>query len=198
MALEEIRAEIDRIDPEIRRLLMNRMDCSEKIAEAKAVSENPAVYQPDREKEILGRLGSDVPADRKREYLAVVKKIIAASRMYQYSLLYDRLPGEREKLFAVIPENQTTREIDVRFTITNETGALAAILGVIGDAGYNVLRLEMIREPARRKSGAGDDAARKEGMVFLTIQGDWQEKELRALIFQLSKECRNFEIGAVR
>ena len=53
MTLEEIRNEIDAIDPKIRALLMKRFDCAYQVAEAKNRSGDLRVYRPDREDEIL-------------------------------------------------------------------------------------------------------------------------------------------------
>ena len=89
MTLEEVRCQIDSIDAEIRELIMKRLDCSRNVAMAKQASGNLVIYRADREAEILERLSQGVPEDRKAEYLAVVKKIMETSRMYQYGLLYD-------------------------------------------------------------------------------------------------------------
>ena len=47
MTLEEIRKEIDAIDPRIRALLMERLDCAYQVAEAKNISGDLRVYRPD-------------------------------------------------------------------------------------------------------------------------------------------------------
>ena len=46
MTLEEIRKEIDAIDPRIRALLMERLDCAYRVAEAKNISGDLRVYRP--------------------------------------------------------------------------------------------------------------------------------------------------------
>ena len=89
MTLEEVRCQIDSIDAEIRELIMKRLDCSRNVAMVKQASGNLVIYRAEREAEILERLSLGVPDDRKAEYLAVVKKIMETSRMYQYGLLYD-------------------------------------------------------------------------------------------------------------
>ena len=65
MTLEEIRKEIDAIDPRIRALLMERLDCAYRVAEAKNISGDLRVYRPDREEEILARLSEKVPESKK-------------------------------------------------------------------------------------------------------------------------------------
>ena len=81
MSLAEIRKEIDAIDPKIRALLMKRLDCSRRIAEAKNASGDLRIYRPDRENEILARLSEEVPEEKRAGYLAVVRKIMQTSRM---------------------------------------------------------------------------------------------------------------------
>ena len=78
MTLPEIRILIDKLDPEIRSLLMKRMDYSAMAAEAKLAAGETDIYRADREKAILERLGRDVPEDRLPEYLSVAKKIMEA------------------------------------------------------------------------------------------------------------------------
>lgn len=74
MKLEDVRKEIDALDPQIKTLILRRMDCSLEVAKAKQAAGETTIYRRDREKAILDRLGADVPADRLPEYLAVVRK----------------------------------------------------------------------------------------------------------------------------
>ena len=64
MTLPEIRILINQLDPEIRSLLMKRMDYSAMAAEAKLAAGETTVYRADREEAVLKRLGRDVPEDR--------------------------------------------------------------------------------------------------------------------------------------
>ena len=73
MKLEDVRKEIDALDPQIKTLILRRMDCSLEVAKAKQAAGETTIYRRDREKAILDRLGADVPADRLPEYLAVVR-----------------------------------------------------------------------------------------------------------------------------
>ena len=86
MALEDVRKQIDGIDTRIRELLMERLDCSAQVAEAKLAVGETTVYRADRETEILDRLGAQVTEDRRAGYLAVVRKVMETSRMYQYGI----------------------------------------------------------------------------------------------------------------
>ena len=82
MKLDQVREKIDAIDPQIRSLLMERLDCSKMVAEAKQEAGETNIYRADREQAILKKLSQGVPEDRLPEYLAVVRKIMETSRMF--------------------------------------------------------------------------------------------------------------------
>jgi len=187
MMLEEIRCQIDIIDAEIRELIMKRLNCSKNVAMAKQASGNLVIYRADRELEILERLSQGVPEDRKAEYLAVVKKIMETSRMYQYGLLYDW----NDELFS-----ERFVEIDIpadpshiRFTLTrpNHPNSMAQILSMIGDYGCNTEFMELIRE----------DREKCTVTFTLTIQGDLNKVHMKKLMYQLSMESQDFAIEHV-
>ena len=187
MTLEEIRCQIDSIDAEIRELIMQRLDCSRNVAMAKQASGNLVIYRADREAEILERLGKDVPEDRKAEYLAVVKKIMETSRMYQYGLLYDWNDGLFSERFGEI--DIPTEAYYIRFTLTrpNQPNSMAQILSMIGDYGCNTELMELIGE------------VKENGTVTftLTILGNLNEAHMKKLMYQLSMESRDFTIEHV-
>lgn len=184
MDLQEARAQIDTIDPKLKELLMKRLDCSYLVAEAKAKAGELSIYRPDREEEILNRLSRDVPEDRMAEYLAVVRKIMEASRMYQYGLLFDW----NEHIFSdisegiVIPKN--CRAVKVRVKRGDYPNAMSSILSMIGDYGYNMDRMELKEENGKERTVTFE----------LTIRGDLNEKHMQVLMFQLSGECMEFRI----
>lgn len=187
ITLKEIRSQIDSIDSEIRDLIMRRLDCSRSVALAKQVSGNLVIYRADREAEILERLGQGVPEDRKTEYLAVVKKIMETSRMYQYGLLYDW----NERLFS-----ERFGEVDipadpshVRFTLTrpNQPNSMSQILSMIGDYGYNTELMEL----------AGEDKETRTVTFTLTILGNLNDVNMKKLMYQLSMESLDFAIEQV-
>ena len=166
MALEDVRKQIDGIDTRIRELLMERLDCSAQVAEAKLAVGETTVYRADRETEILDRLGAQVTEDRRAGYLAVVRKVMETSRMYQYGIMYDRL----EDPFCL------TRE--------NRPNAMSSILSMIGDYGFNMEQMELIREDTERQTVTFE----------LVIIGDLHETRMKKLMFQLSKESMDFRI----
>ena len=113
MKLDQVREKIDAIDPQIRSLLMERLDCSKMVAEAKQEAGETNIYRADREQAILKKLSQGVPEDRLPEYLAVVRKIMETSRMYQYGMLFDWNP----QLFAKLAENIEIRPGGTRVVV---------------------------------------------------------------------------------
>lgn len=184
MKLEEVRGIIDAIDPQIRKLIMERLDCSYKVAEAKKESGDITIYRADREEEILKRLGEDVPPERKAGYLAVVRKIMETSRMYQYGLLFDWLDGIFEPLAKGIEIYPNGSRVRVLIERPNRPNAMSSILSMIGDYGYNMEKMELIR----------DDAEKNTVTFELTIIGNLSESSMQKLMFQLSMESLSFKI----
>ena len=186
--LTEVRREIDEIDPEIRELLMRRLDCSRKVAHAKLKSGDITIYRADREKEILKRLGNEVPDDRRDGYLAVVRKIMETSRMYQYGIIYDRLEGVFEKISEGIEIPENADRVKILLTRPNRPNAMSSILAIIGDYGYNMEKMLLIK----------DDAEKGTVTFELTILGDLNTEHMKKLMFQLSMESGEFRILEVR
>ena len=187
MTLEEIRKEIDAIDPKIRALLMERLDCAYRVAEAKNISGDLRVYRPDREEEILARLSEEVPESKKAGYLAVVRKIMQASRMYQYGLLYDWNEGLFDPLIGDITVPGNASRVRVRLSRPDRPNSMSEILSMIGDYGYNMELMELT------------EVNREEGTVTfeLTILGNLNETNMKKLMFQLSMESLKFSIEDV-
>ena len=189
MNISEIRKEIDAIDEEIRTLLMKRLDCSEQVAQTKmqsAVSEGKqsdiTIFRADREEEILKRLGAEVPEERRAGYLAVVRKIMETSRMYQYGIIFNNI----ENLFSPLAENLSIKPSNTRVRVSltreNRPNAMSSILSMIGDYGFNMDRMELISQDS-------------EQVTFeLLIIGNLDDEKMQKLMFQLSKESKNFSI----
>ena len=187
MTLEEIRCQIDIIDTEIRELIMKRLDCSRNVAMAKQASGNLVIYRADRETEILEKLSQGVPEDRKAEYLAVVKKIMETSRMYQYGLLYDWNDGLFSERFGDIDIPADPSHIRFSLTRPNQPSSMAQILSMIGDYGCNMELMELI----------GEDKKKGTVTFTLTILGDLNEAHMKKLMYQLSMECQDLAIEHV-
>ena len=116
--LAEIREDIDRIDQKIRELIMERLNCSTEVVASKIRDKNYVIYRADREESMLENLGADVPIDRRAGYLSVVRKVTETSRMYQYSILYEKVPELFEKLIEGlnIPEKNEIGKVDAHKT----------------------------------------------------------------------------------
>ena len=183
MKLDQVREKIDAIDPQIRSLLMERLDCSKMVAEAKQEAGETNIYRADREQAILKKLSQGVPEDRLPEYLAV-GKIMETSRMYQYGMLFDWNP----QLFAKLAENIEIRpggtRVVVRLTRPDQPNAMSSILNMVGDYGYNMQYMELLHFNKPEKTVTFD----------LTILGDLSETNMQKLMFQLSKESQDFQI----
>lgn len=187
MTLEEVRHQIDSIDAEIRELIMKRLDCSRNVAMAKQASGNLVIYRADREAEILERLGQGVPEDRKAEYLAVVKKIMETSRMYQYGLIYEWNDGLSSKHFGNIDIPTEASHIRFTFTRPNQPNSISQILSMIGDYGCNAEFMELV----------GEDEEKGTVTFTLTILGNLNNVHMRKLMYQLSMESQDFAIEHV-
>lgn len=182
MKLEDVRNKIDELDPELRKLLMDRLDCSYEVAKAKCESGDTNIYRADREEEILKKLSEGVPADRVSGYLAVVKKIMETSRMYQYGLLYEWL--EDSDVTRGFSYKDTDTHVCVRVSRQDRPNAMSAILSMIGDYGYNMYRMEFVEENKEEHTVTFE----------LDIIGELTSVNMKKLLFQLSKECLTFEI----
>lgn len=183
MTLDEVRKEIDAIDPQIRALLMRRMDCSREVVKAKLASGETRIYRKDREEAILARLSQGVPADRLPLYLALVRKVMEESRAYQYGILFDALEDPLGDLTEGLSVPEEPDRVLVRFSVEDRPGSMAPVLSVIGDAGFDLDTME--RVPNDRKG---------EVSFELAVCGSLTDFRLQKLLFMLSRETRDFRI----
>ena len=184
MTLPEIRILINQLDTEIRSLLMKRMDYSAMAAEAKLAAGETTVYRADREEAVLKRLGRDVPEDRLPEYLSVVRKIMEASRMYQYGLIYDRLEDPFGPLSREITVPADCRLVTITLTRQDRPNSMSSILSMIGDYGFDMEEME--------RTGGNAEAGT---VTFrLQIRGNLNEIRMKKLMFQLFRESDGFRI----
>ncbi|MCL2627941.1 MAG: chorismate mutase [Oscillospiraceae bacterium] len=86
MNLQDLRAEIDKIDEELIRLFGERMDISAKVAEYKRENNMP-VFDAKREQEILEKIAKKVTKDRKDAIITLYKQIFELSRAEQEQIL---------------------------------------------------------------------------------------------------------------
>lgn len=113
MTLDEVRKEIDRVDNEIKGLFQERMMLADAVAKVKAETED-AIYKPGREESIISNLTRDIDDNIKKEYTALIKRIMEISRKYQYgrtlelrdclNIDFDREEPEVKNLVMIKPE----------------------------------------------------------------------------------------------
>ena len=193
MSLDDIRKDIDTLDSSIRDLIMKRLDCSSRVIHSKIEDGNYVIYRADREAAMIARLGEGIPDDRKDGYLALVRKIIETSRMYQYGILYD----EMGQLFAPpiaglsIPNDcSTVRLVLSRPDIPN---GISPILSMIGDYGYTLSNIRILE----RSDSAVEGGSQETDTVVkweLAVRGNLNEEKMRKLMLQLSFESIDFHI----
>ena len=80
--LSEARREIDRIDAELVKLLVRRLDAVVAVAAAKRTSGKP-VNDPKREREILSRIGAEVPPEYESAARLIFSTLFAVSKRRQ-------------------------------------------------------------------------------------------------------------------
>lgn len=182
--LSEIRVDIDRIDAEIKKILMERLDCSTEVVESKIRDRNYVINRPEREAAMLERLGKDVPENRRKGYLSVVRKIIETSRMYQYGVIFEEVPELFAELSKEIDLTVPTEHIAIQMRRRNIPNSMSEILSMIGDYGFDMEQMELLSYSEDR-----------EYVSFrLTICGDITDVQMQKLLLQLSMESEDFAI----
>ena len=83
MTLDDVRVNIDRVDKQIKELFQERMELADQVACVKAQT-GDNIFKPDREVKIISNLTEDIEPGIKREYVALLKRIMEVSRKYQY------------------------------------------------------------------------------------------------------------------
>ena len=181
MTLEEIRKEIDRIDPQMKALFLQRMEMAKHVAEVKYAS-GDEIYKADREAEIISRLTADIAPELKMEYTAFIRKIMEVARTYEYGLIYDWNPSVVEDLMKDVKESQD-EHVKVRVTRPNQVNSMSVLLSMIGDYGFHMKQITLLEE-------------KEEEVRFeLVICGDLKDIQMQKLIYQLSKESKDFKVS---
>lgn len=180
MTLQEIRKEIDRIDPQIKALFLQRMEAAKHVAEVKYAA-GDEIYKADREAEILARLSEDVAPELKIEYTAFVRKMMEVARKYEYGLIYDWNPEVAEQILAEARESGNGY-VRMEFTRPNRPNGLSVILTMIGDYGFRLKDVKVLEE------------GQEEVKFHLIICGELQDEAMKKLLYQLSKESKNFHV----
>ncbi len=170
MGLEELRAKINSIDDELKKLLEKRQACAGEIATEKLAT-NDEVFKPAREREIRERLYRKDPA-----IAAIFPRIIAESRKVQYKL---RLENEENPVW---PKGGYKGKVTV-FLKCDPAGETALsvpdLLALLGSFSLKPEELHI----------AGD------AVTFMFRAEEADENNLRLLFYMLYKETLEFKIG---
>ena len=180
MTLAEIRKEIDRIDPQIKALFLQRMEAAKHVAEVKYAA-GDEIYKADREAEILARLSEDVAPELKIEYTAFVRKMMEVARKYEYGLIYDWNPEVVQSILAEAKESGNGY-VKMELVRPNQLNGLSVILTMIGDYGFHLKDIKVLEE------------SQKEVRFGLVIHGNLQDEAMKKLLYQLSKESKDFHV----
>ena len=182
MKLDQVRAKIDAIDPQIRALLMERLDCS-KLVRKQTGSRGDQHLPGGPGTGHSGKTLPGVPEDRLPEYLAVVRKIMETSRMYQYGMLFDWNPQLFAQLAKDIDIHSGGTRVVVRLTRPDQH-AMSSILNMVGDYGYNMQYMELLHFNKPEQTVTFD----------LTILGDLSETNMQKLMFPAVQGKPGFRI----
>ncbi len=180
MTLAEIRKEIDRIDPQIKALFLQRMEAAKHVAEVKYAA-GDEIYKADREAEILARLSEDVAPELKIEYTAFVRKMMEVARKYEYGLIYDWNPEVVQPILSEAKESGNGY-VKMELVRPNQLNGLSVILTMIGDYGFHLKDIKVLEE------------SQKEVRFGLVIHGKLQDEAMKKLLYQLSKESKDFHV----
>lgn len=102
-SLQECRADIDRIDAELLKLLTERMEVAENVARYK-LANNLQVFDPNRERAILEKVASKTPEILRSELVGTWDGIMNMSKMRQY-IVKSELSGEVNFEGEKMPDN---------------------------------------------------------------------------------------------
>lgn len=176
MLLNDIRKEIDRVDNEIKELFKERMKVADGVARIKAENHD-VILKPDREAQIIKNLLQGVDTSIAMEYEAFIKKTMTLSRMYQYKRTLQLRKEENDKLNELAEELKVTTDhnrIDIMMSVADQSGSLGNILSMIGDYKVNIKEIKSLTDG--------------EYGFLLTLHGNLLSDNMKALVYQLSKE----------
>ncbi len=118
MTLDEVRSNIDRVDKEIKALFKERMELADNVAKVKAET-NDEIFKPDREIAIIDNLTGDVDDNIKKEYIALIKRIMEISRKYQYGRTLELRGGLDIRYISNVPEIKKAAMVKPELYICN-------------------------------------------------------------------------------
>ena len=191
MTLEEVRKGIDSVDNQMKELFRQRMALADNVATVKAQTAD-SIFKPEREELIIKRVTEDMDESIVKEYTAFIKRTMEVSRKYQYRKtleLRNCFPfeitsdaSEESAAFLVLPEHQ---HLKFSFKCIDKSGTFATALTMIADYGVNVTDLQVV------------SVETEEGKMYeltVDVEANLLEKEIQAMVFQLSEENKDFAL----
>ena len=171
---------------------MRRMDCSAQVAAAKLAAGSTEVFRPDREASMLDHHGALVPKERRAGYRAALRRVVEASRSYQYGIMYAQLGdaatcGQLSGAELLEGKGQL---VELELGCPGTAASLATLLGMVAEHGVGLAGIEQLSA-----AGGADEGAVR---YRLTLAADAADPALRKLLWHLSKESLDLRITAVR
>lgn len=185
MTLDEIRVEIDRIDQEIKPLVLERMEYSKLVAEAKKDT-GADVYVAERESQIIEKRTNDMEGERKEEYAAILKYLMSVSRRYQYGIMEEMQENVCKTLLEEAGLDASVRHLGVVLLFVCEKYHSNLHLYI------DMIQLNQIPIRELHVEEAGEQL-----LCEVTLEGNLNEQNMRRLICQLGKEATEFEIKSL-
>ena len=106
MTLDDVRVNIDRVDKQIKELFQERMELADQVACVKAQT-GDNIFKPDREVKIISNLTEDIEPGIKREYVALLKRIMEVSRKYYATFTTEEDRTLLQTIFAMASPRRT-------------------------------------------------------------------------------------------
>ena len=149
MKLDQIRKQINAVDDAMHRYFVDRLRCSEEVAEAKLQTLD-SVYKPEREKQVYARFSGN--ADEEKLYRLYVRKTMQLSRYHQYGIFLGKGIADAEfetqyRLVQTAMKEAGAADVSVKIELTPdpqvEQGmSIQDMLSVLGDFGTEVTALQ--------------------------------------------------------
>lgn len=179
--LDQIRKDIDAIDTKIKELFLKRMECSKRVAEAKAVTGGD-VFAPDREKQIIEKRAADVEGVYD-EYVTFLKILMSISRRYQYGILTNMQDAVLEKALteAELSIEKPHNEITVSFSCVKGKNEANLFLNMVVLNGVELKNMKIETEETLQH-------------VTMNLAGSLKDNNMRQLLCQVAKEAVDFRI----
>ena len=110
-----------------------------------------------------------------------MRKMMEVARKYEYGLIYDWNPEVVQPILAEAEESGNGY-VKMELTRPNQLNGASAILAMIGDYGFHMKDFKVLEEN------------QKEARFQLVIRGELQDEAMKKLLYQLSKESKNFHV----